>query len=256
MIYDVLTEYRNRLAGELRPETARMYTSRLEILLEGQSVTDPTHNLDFDLILKKLSNIKYKNEFSQYKNAFLYFAKFNNIVLDDNFLKQVTELENQTHKKYRKRHEIDFNKVDRTIKHLSNQKLKLSYQALLETGLRVSELSQMTRKDVRIDENTLSFSFTGKGGYKETITFSKEDNPKLFQELKTMIQNTKSNKLFYSANYLQSKAKEYGFQCHDLRRACSKIEYKKSRSKKDVQEKLRHKDPKTTDIYLKSKIKI
>ena len=133
----------------------------------------------------------------------------------------------------------------------------MCYQTLSETGLRVSELSQIKKKEVKVDDNIIQFSFTGKGGYKETTTLSREDNPKLFQELKNMIQDTKpGQKVFYSANYLQSKAKELGFQCHDLRRAFSKLEYKKTKSKTEVQEKLRHKDAKTTDIYLKSKIKV
>lgn len=257
VLYDMLTDYRERMAGERRPETARTYTNRLETLLEGQSVTDPIHNLDFDLVLNKLSAIKHKNEFSQYKNAFLYFAEFYDIPLDNIFMEQLKEIESNAHKKYRKSHNADFKKIDRTIKHLSNHKLKLSYRTLLDTGLRVSELSQVTKKDVRIDNTDMQFFFIGKGGYKESVTLYKEDNPKLFQELKNMIQDTKpGQKVFYSANYLQSKAKKYGFQCHDLRRACSKIEYKKSHSKRDVQEKLRHKNTKTTDIYLKSKIKI
>lgn len=250
-------DYRERMAGERRPETARTYTNRLENLLEGQSATDPIHNLDFDLVLKKLSDIKYKNEFSQYKNAFLYFAEFYDIALDGNFVKQVKELEHNTHKKYRKSHKADFKKINGTINHLKNKKLKLCYQTLLQSGLRVSEMAQITKESVEVENNAILFQFNGKGGDNETVTLSKKDNPKLYADLLQHIKNTKDDtKLFYSANYLQGKAKEYGFQCHDLRRACSKIEYKKTKSKKEVQKKLRHKDARTTQLYLKSKIKV
>lgn len=257
MICDVLSAYRERLAGTLRPETARIYTNRLESLLEGQSITEPIQNLDVNLVLKKLSDIKYKNEFSQYKNAFLYFAEFYNIALDNTFKKQLEELEKQTHKKYRKSHKADFEKINGTINHLKNKKLKLCYQTLLESGLRVSELVHITKKDVKVENNAITFHFIGKGGNNETVILSKKDNPKLYDDLLQHINNTKDDtKLFYSTNYLQAKAKKYDFQCHDLRRACSKIEYKKTKSKKEVQKKLRHRDKKTTNIYLKSKIKI
>jgi len=81
--------------------------------------------------------------------------------------------------------------------------------------------------------------------------------PVVYQRVREQIENTPpDNKLFYSAIYLQNKAKKLGFKCHDLRRACAKLEYRKSKSKDEVMKKLRHSTPKTTDIYLKSRITI
>jgi len=83
------------------------------------------------------------------------------------------------------------------------------------------------------------------------------ENPKLYQTLKENIINTPHDtKIFYSANYLQRKAKGLGFTCHDLRRAFNKMEYKKHRSKSAVMKKLRHSNIKTTNIYLRSKVKL
>jgi len=68
--------------------------------------------------------------------------------------------------------------------------------------------------------------------------------------------NKTSPKLFYSANYLQTKAIKYGFECHDLRRAYAKKEYLKTKDKGHVMEKLRHTSLKSTNIYLRSRIDI
>lgn len=255
--YDVLAAYRSFLNERLRPATARIYYERLNTLFDNQSILSTLENLDIDKMIDELQNVKYKNEFSQYKNALLYFLEFQNKSLNKEQNTKIEELENKTKKKYRKLKEIDFQKVDRTIKHLKNKKLRLCYQTLIITGLRVSELAQISKEDCSLSEQELIFSFTGKGGNQEQAILLKEDDKKLFDELAEMIQNTQdTNKVFYSSNYLQQKAKQYNFTCHDLRRAYAKIEYRKTKSKSKVKEKLRHSNEKTTEIYLKSKVKI
>ena len=208
-------------------------------------------------MISNLQNVKYKNEFSQYKNALFYFLELQSITLTTSQLEQIKILETQTRKKYRKMDSAELVKIENTIKRLKNKKLKYSYQTLLSTGLRVSELAQIKKEDCTLSANQLIFSFIGKGGKQEQITFKREDNEKLFENLKELIKNTSlDHKLFYSANYLQQNAKSYGFECHDLRRAYAKVEYKKSKSKDQVKEKMRHTNTKTTEIYLKSKVKI
>lgn len=259
MMDEVLQMYRAKLSASerLRPQTVRMYSERLKTLLEGQSLFSTVENLDVPKILHQFSKIKYKNEFSQYKNALFYFLKFQNITLTTSQLEQIKTLEAKTKKKYRKLESAELRKIDNTIKRLKNTKLKYCYQILLYTGLRVSELAQIKKEDCTISTNQIIFSFIGKGGKQEQATLKREDNEKLFQNLCDMLENTNANcKLFYSSNYLQQKATQYGFKCHDLRRAYAKIEYEKSRSKEQVKEKLRHKNVKTTEKYLKSKVNI
>lgn len=257
MRYDVLTAYKVFLDERLRPASARVYYERLNTLFDNQSILNTIENLNIDKMIDELQDMKYKNEFSQYKNALLYFLEFQNISLSEEQSAKIQEYENNTKKKYRKLKTVDFKKVDRTIKHLKNKKLKLSYQTLLNTGLRVFELAQITKDSCTFLDDTLTMNFIGKGGNQEQVIFTKADNEKLFDELKEMILSTQENKkVFYSANYLQQKAKQYNFCCHDLRRAYSKLEYKKSESKEQVKEKMRHTNIKTTEIYLKSKVKI
>lgn len=255
MLYDVLDGYKQYLELSYRPQTVRTYCNRLKLLFVGQSILNTIEQLDIQKILDNLSCIKHKNEFSQSKNAFLHFLKYEKILLSDEQLKQLKTLENQTHKKYKKKKVINYKKIDQTIKHLKNKKLKLCYQTLLNTGLRVSELSQIAKNDCIVFSDSISFSFTGKGGKWQKITILRQDNTKLFDELKEHISTLQtSEKVFYSSNYLQSQANRLGFQCHDLRRICAKLEYKKARSKEEVKKKLRHDSVKNTNIYLRSEI--
>ena len=255
MMYDILGAYRDYLKKTFRDETARMYANRLELLLKDQSVLNFDELLDVDKMIQHLSQIKHKNEFSQSKNAFLKFIEFQHITLNQKQLNKIKQLEKNTQKKYRRKKFADYKTVDKTIKHIRNQKLKLSYQTMLVSGLRVFELSQIRRDDCIITVDFIRMYFVGKGGAEENVIILKSENRLLYENLIELISNT-SGKVFFSSNYLQKKAKEYNFQCHDLRRIYSKLEYKKTKSKKEVQEKMRHSNEKTTEIYLKSNIQM
>ena len=261
MIYDVLKSFEEHLLNTYSEETSNTYYKRLCSLFDGQNLLNTVKNLDTDKILYKLGQIKYKNHFSQSKNAFLHFCEFQNIELSGDVLENIKALEKSTVKKYKKLATIEYKEVDKTIKHIKNPKLKLCYQVLITTGLRVSELASITANDCVIDGDVITLSFIGKGGKTEAVTIIAEENPALFQRLKEHVKNTSSEnadnvkrKVFYSAVYLQTKAKELGFKCHDLRRIFAKLEYKKH-SKKEVMKKMRHSNIKTTNIYIRSKVK-
>lgn len=256
MKYDVLMGYRVYLGDRLSPATARAYYHRLDQLMEDQNVTDIVGRLDVEKVIGKLSDIKYKNYFSQAKNAFYHFCEYQNISLSDKQVDQIKELESKTRKKYKKGQAIDYKAINKKINHLKNQKLKLSYQTLLSTGLRVFELAQITPNDCILSDDEITFNFIGKGGNDETVKVSKREYPNIYVNLIKTIQKTApEQKMFYSAVCLQKKAKELGFKCHDIRRIYARLEYKKSKSKDDVREKLRHSSIKTTNIYIKSRIK-
>lgn len=257
MKYDVISAYREYLEKTYRPTTTRTYTNRLESLLKDQNVLNFDEQLDIDKMIQHLSEIKYKNEFSQSKNAFFRFLEFKHITLNKEQLSQIKQFEKSTQKKYRKKKSVNYKIVDKTIKHIRNQKLKLSYQTILNSGLRVFELSQIRRDDCIITNDFIRMYFTGKGGEEESVIILKAENELLYENLIELISNTAfTKKVFYSSNYLQRRAKEYNFQCHDLRRIYSKLEHKKTKSIKEVQEKMRHTNEKTTKIYLKSNIQM
>jgi len=257
MKYELLQLFHNHLLEKLSKETAKLYTNRMDRLLDGQSLIDPLANLELDKILGNLSKIKYKNHFSQSKNALLYFCKWQDIILDYDIENDIELLELDTKKKRRKLKVVHFPDIERKIKQLKNTKLKLSYQTMIKTGLRVSELASITPMACDIEGTEITLKFVGKGGKNESATVSKEDDRHFYHKLMELINNTgSSNKIFYSAIYLQIKAKELGFSTHDLRRGYAKTLYKKTKSKTYVMEKLRHTRLKTTKIYLKSKVYI
>lgn len=253
MLYDTIDLFKEYLGQRLSPETARTYTTHIKPLLKTQSINFTADRLDVGKVIAFLAQVKNKNNYAKYKNAFLYFCHFLNITLTDGQLRQIKEIGKQKPKKYRQLQATRFDVIDKKIKRLRNKKLKLSYQALLATGLRVAELAQITKDDCLIIGDELHFYFIGKGGIPSTTTISKKENHQLFDNLITLIEASK-HKIFYSASYLQTNAKKLGFGCHDLRRIYAKAEYKKTKSKDLVRRKLRHSHIKTTNIYLKSKV--
>lgn len=256
MLYSLLQSYRAYLETIYSKETARTYYNRIVSLFEGQSITDITNKLDINKVMSKLEKIEHKNYFSQTKNAFLHFCEYQNINLSSDVMEKIKQLETNTHKKYRKLKVIDYKQIDNSIKHIKNSKLRLCYQTIISTGLRVSELASIKADDCTITDNEIIFSFIGKGGDKETVKLIADEYPKLYQDLKELIKDTSTGKkVFYSAIYLQINAKKLGFECHDLRRIFARLEYKKSKSKVVVMKKLRHSNIKTTSIYLNSRIK-
>lgn len=256
MKYDVLDGYRRYLSERYRPQTVHSYFKKFRALLEGQSILSELETLEMPKILANLSKCTYKNHFSQSKNALLCFLDFKNMSLSMEEEQQIEAMEKRTRKKYRKHREIDIDKIIKSIEHIQNGKLQLCYKAMLYTGLRVSELSQITKEDADLSGDTLILHFTGKGGARGHVSISRLEDEEFFEKLTLLIRQIRSgSKVFYSANYLQSHACKLGFQCHDLRRIYAKQQYAQTHSKQEVQKKLRHSRAKTTDIYLKGNFK-
>lgn len=257
MKYDVLQNYQEYLKKNNTNDTARVYYNRIDSLLEGQYLINNVNDIDLEKVIDKLKEVKYKNHFSQCKNALIHLYEFEGVAFPVQYMDKIKELESQTKKKYRKMKVVYYGELKKKIDYIRNKKLKLSYQTMLNTGLRIFELSQILKEECLISSELITFHFTGKGGHREKVELYKKDNIKLFEDLKELIENTQDNKrVFYSVSYLQNQAKKHGFTCHDLRRTYAKLEYKKTKSKKHVKEKLRHTSIKNTNIYINSKIKL
>ena len=255
MKYNELNRFEDFLIGEYTATTAATYKKAMDFLLQDQYLFD-CHNLDVEKVIHKLKTIKYKNQYSKYKNAFLKFCLFLDIKLDEKTRNELDLLNAEKIKKRRKLIPVELDNILNRLKIMKDKKLRYSFETMLNTGLRVSELSQIKKEDCIIEKNTIVFNFTGKGGKKEKVIFYSNQDQRLFIALKTLIENTKGNKVFYSVNYLQKKANENGFCCHDLRRAYAKINYKKHHDINQTKTALRHKDIKNTRIYVNSKVKI
>lgn len=255
MKYDILYQYRDYLKSEgLRHGTTHKYFYKMAELLDGQNPLK--NNFDIAKILENLKNIKYKNYFAQAKGALLHLCKCYNITLNDSQLDQIEELQKNTLKQYRKLKRLTppvVEEIKKKIKTIKNEKLKLSYEMGIATGLRVAEIAQLTPAKAIISDENIVFTVIEKGGTTRDVKLIKEEYPILFEKLQEKINNiSPEDKIFYSVPFLQTKAKKLGFKCHDLRRICAKDEYKKTKSKWKVKNKLGHENIKNTKIYLNS----
>ncbi len=254
--YNTLSDFHDFLLRGCAPSTAATYKKAVDFLLDEQYLIDWT-DMDINSVIDKLQGMKYKNQYSKYKNAFLKFCDFLDIKLSNDILLKLDIANLDKKKKYRKMEPRKLEDIKNHLRGCKDKKLKLSYETMLATGLRVSELSQIKKTDCIVSNNNVQFFFTGKGQKKESVTINKADNMKLYTNLVELITGaSESKKVFYSTNYLQTKASDMGFNCHDLRRAFAKITRKNNKDINVVKDAMRHTSTKNTKIYLNSKIDI
>lgn len=253
MKYAVMDDFKAFLQSRYASRaTVKQYYSWAVRLLEGQFFTNLA-GVDMDAMAGALEEkTKNRNEYSQAKSAFLNFAEFAQ--------RKVESPTPKKHKKrkYRKLKSKSLKNISQKINVIPDKKLLLSYKIMLATGLRVGELASITRQDIQPLENGgVSLSFIPKRGGTDTVTIP-ADEKHICQWLAENIHaDTGTDKAFYSVGYLQNNAKTRGFACHDLRRAFAKTTYRDSGGKLAyTSEKMRHASPRTTKIYLKSKVEI
>lgn len=149
--------------------------------------------------------------------------------------------------------------IFKKINAIRNEKLKLAFRLQYRSGLRVKEISELTKDDISFynDGKIKIHVKCGKGGQARSVNVQADKY--LYDHLKEFTVKSEGGKLFYSRSYLKQKAAEYGFESHDLRRInaknrlqCEMSGGKKLReAKKVVQKEFGHKTIATTEIYLK-----
>ena len=138
--------------------------------------------------------------------------------------------------------------------------MKLAFRLQHKSGLRVKEISDLTKDDIFFNENgAIRINVRcGKGRKSREVNVLCDEY--LYKHLKEFTEKSNGGKLFYSRSYLKQKAAEYGFKSHDLRRHNAKnrlnSEIGNGKSLKDakktVQQELGHEKFSTTNIYLGS----
>lgn len=253
MKYNMVDGFRKAIASTCTPATAATYAGAVGWLLNEQVLID-CRDMDIEAVLVKLRAMKYKGEFSKYRSAFLKFCEYLDIDLDVETLTELKTMANGKKKKRRQLKPVRLKDINNHIKVIRDTKLKLSFQAMLASGLRVSELSQIKKEDCEMKDDCIVLHFVGKGGKNESIEIHETT---LNKRLMKLIDSTPNGvKVFYQTHYLQTEAKKRGFQCHDLRRAYAKLAYKKTKDISKVRQGLRHVRTKTTKLYLNSKVQI
>lgn len=257
MKYNTLLRYRDFLISKgLSTSTALTYYKAVCYLLDGQYLMD-CRNLDIEAVLDKLRRVKYKGQYSKYKNAFLKLCAFLDIKLSTDTRLELDTMLSTKKRQHRKLKPVKLSDIQRHINRAADEKLRLSLETMLYTGLRVSELAGIKKEDCTILNGRIKLSFIGKGGGHESAYIDKAKDSRFFEALLSFINEEKtSEKIFYLASYLQAKALEKGFCTHDLRRAFAKVTYGACKDIDTVRQLLRHSKLKNTRLYLRSKVEI
>lgn len=253
MKYAILDDFKAFLQRKYRSKaTVKQYRFWVAKLLETQFFME-LNGIDFEGMLKELETCtKNRNEYSQAKNAVLNFAEFSQRQIE------IPQLEKPKKRRYRKQKQRKLKDINHKINVISDEKLLLSYKVMLSTGLRVGELASIKKQDIEIHENgDYILWFVPKRGGIDKVAIS-SDKHYLCEGIAELIRTQENNnKIFYSVGYLQSNAKKRGFSCHDLRRFFAKITYRENGGKLRItSEKMRHSNPRTTKLYLKSKVEV
>lgn len=162
---------------------------------------------------------------------------------------------------------INADSIKRKINAIRNEKLKLALRLQLQTGLRVKEISELQKEDIKLKDGKIFVHVKyGKGkGEKENepnprdVT-AREDNY-LYDRLGQLMESSSEENLFYSKDYIRHKAEKYGIETHDLRRInaqerfedLTKSGFKRMEAKEIIREQLGHTDMEYTNLYLNKK---
>ena len=148
------------------------------------------------------------------------------------------------------------NKINR----LNDKKLKLAFRLQQKSGLRVDELSKLTKRDIEFNEDNRTLKVyvkLGKGSKSRIVDVL--DDQYLYENLKEFLYDlVEGEVIFYTASYLMKMAWKYEMETHDLRRINSRERFREEiaggatrrKARSAVAQELGHDDPKITNVYL------
>lgn len=260
MKYDILEPFRQHLEENYNKNTAKKYYYSVKNLFEDIQFNN-LQEIDQKFYEKELPKLfKTKNDFSAVKNGLLQLKKMypkTNLPGED-FFKAVSRGKRNWSKK--KKEPIYLDTMKRKINQIQNNKLKLAYRLGLISGLRVSEIAALEKKDITFKDGIITVHVRhGKGGSNGYVVCEKDAY--LFKNLfDYMAQMEANHRVFYSAAYMQKKAWELGIENHDCRRVFAiqrrnrlKKEMNVFEANKATKESLRHTRFSTTKRYLYNK---
>jgi integrase len=232
---DYLENFREYLIKSKIPKnTVKNYSTELKNAFLGQEFSN-INEINIEKIEKHLKNIKSKKSANNLKIALKKFKELNNDFKYDEFYIDL-ESSKKSHIRLTKfKKPLYLASTMHKINALDNERFKMAYKLMLNGALRSDEAGNIKKEDINIKDNDIEINIKhGKGGFSRKI---KLIDPKYFNEnlAKYLKLFSAGENIFYSANYMQKKAKDLGFMCHDLRRASSQI-VEKLNSDKDKEE--------------------
>lgn len=224
--FEYMNMFKEKLYQNRTKETARAYFSAFSNAIDktGQRSFVETGKIDTALILDYAKkNLKNRNEVSKLKNA----LKIINPSIFRDEIEELTVIHDKKKKKRRKRHkQFELNTTMRRINNIKNKKMKLAFRFGFVSGARASELQNVTKDDLILSKGKIAVKLKGKGQkYREVITLN---DKYVYTELEKYLKDLNgTDRLFYSADYMQEIARKNKFHIHQLRRAYAQVCYYK-----------------------------
>lgn len=202
-------------------------------------------------------DLKNKNEISIFKNALkLEKGKRRNEEIREADIRKVSLIAREKPKRRAApREQFKVLSFWNSINNCRNKKHKLPFRLSVLSGLRIAEIADLKKEDIKfLEDGRIRINVrNGKGGKSRTVVTIMQDKY-LYNNLKDHINSNNKDKLFYSKDYLHKIAKKHNFRNHDLRKACvQKIYYScgydKETAVKLVQKYLGHSENSKTYKY-------
>jgi site-specific recombinase XerC len=211
-----------------------------------------------------VDKLKDERQFSQYISAIRKYETYvlkqsESILFGQSYIDLVNHFKEIPHNRGAAGSGVMNETVARKINAIRNEKLKLAFRLQHKSGLRVKEISDLTKEDIFFDDNGQITIHVRSGKGRKTRDVHVREDPYLYERLKNFTEKSQGGRLFYSRSYLKQKAAEYGFESHDLRRHNAKKRFQDEikdgktprQAKKTVQKEFGHEAVSTTEIYLK-----
>ncbi|HCC34536.1 MAG TPA: hypothetical protein DEQ02_02405 [Ruminococcaceae bacterium] len=263
MKFDLMREFREHLRSEYGKNTADKYYFAVKSLFDGLNF-DSAQEICGEEVQRRMAKVKTKNDYSAAKCGLKQFsACFPAFDLPgESFFS-----EGSKHKRnFKKRifEPVKLDTIKRKINGMQNNRLKIAYRLMLASGARVSEVAALKSEDIEIDGYNVSIRIeNGKGGKSRVI--SNIEDEYLSRELPRLMEASAAGEnIFDSAGHMKNEAGELGLECHDLRRAFSKVYLRRQKeaapdyetAKQNVMDAMGHESYRTTKRYIKRKIEI
>lgn len=258
MKYDILNDVKQQMKEELNENTAKKYSASL-VKLFGPIQFSEVSEISKEYIEQNTDRMfRTKNEFSAVKNGLKFFKKcYPDLQIPSEEYFKVCSLQKRNRSKKPKK-QLSLKNTRDAIAGIQNDKLRLSYELAIASGLRVSELEAIHKNDLEFSEDGgLAVRVTaGKGGANGRVECIRDAG--MIRELQQYVEGLASeDRVFFSEAYMRRAATEAGFECHDLRRIFAQRRRRELmqnmsayEANAEVQKSLRHARFSTTKRYL------
>ncbi len=250
----MVQKYKDYLEIRIRrsPQTTRAYICRIKVLLEHLTIKQ-LNKENIEKFLTEYTKNKSRSTLNGYINAINSFLKF--LEKDFKVGKQISVKQHRTN--YFKEKDFKGRIIPIVEYHFKNTlKIKTIFYVMFYTGARISDITNLQRQSIDLDQNCITFK-NGKGGVDRTVPFIEDVKELLIKYFESEPQITNAFNIYGSSlsNYCYKISKLLGdlkFSPHSFRHSFARWYLDDFGGTLDkLQYILGHKDIKTTQEYTK-----